>query len=277
MIRDATREVAMAARSTGRARKSKHCNWLEELDKTMEVLSVRVTWSDLGYEGCPLFILTRYPKLGRKDSIDVYLTNWEGQISEHAGTRCVIDGLDSHQRKQLAALLMDTIEALKSYNSARRSATRINKLAREPSRVSRLNKKIKKAQAALQELGDYAKPLDIQDVSMVADACLKKLSVLLIGDTTPEFYKSIKARYLIPKDPVGRGMVQLYWFFRHGIRLTGDEAEIRVGMLRNAFWTRFHVSEVPIRHTYITGQSKGCDTVRIAVRRFRGTLHQKSH
>lgn len=156
---DSTQEVAIEARarsSTPRVRTSEHCNWLEELDNTMEVLSDRLTWSDLFYEGCPLFIVTRYPKLGwlNMDVIGLHITHCEEQISEDPIARCVTDGLGSHERKQLAALLLDTIDALKSYNSARRSARRVNKLVREPGRVRTLNKKIEKAQAALQELRD---------------------------------------------------------------------------------------------------------------------------
>jgi hypothetical protein len=179
-----------------------------------------------------------------------------------------VDGLDDHQRKQLAALLLDTITALESYKTYRRSAKRVNKLAREPGGVRTLNKKIEKAQAAVKELGDYARRLDIQDVSIVADLCFKKLSVLLIGDTTPQFYNSIKAMYPTPKDPVGLCMVQLYWFFRHGCGLKGREAEVRVALLRNGFWKELGVYEVPFRPEYKTGESRGCDAVHEAVRRF---------
>jgi hypothetical protein len=262
----------MEARSrscASRVRKSEHWNWLEDLDKTMEVASDRLTWPDLGYAGCPRFILTRYPTLDwfAKNFIDLEISDCEEQISEDPVTRYVREGLDSNERKQLAALLLDTIDALKSYNTEGRSARRVKELARGW-RVRTLNKKIEKAQAALQKLCDYAKPLDTQHVSTVADACLKKLSVLLTGDTTPEFYKSIEAVHPTPKDPVGRGMVQLYWFFRHGCGLQGREAEVRVGWIRNAFWKEYEVDEVPVRRVYETGESRGCGAVRSAVRRF---------
>jgi len=269
--------VVRSRGSTPRVRKSGLCNWLQELDKKMEVLSDRLTWSDLGYEGCPLFILTRYPKLGgvTRSFIDAEIEHCEEQISEDPITRCVPDGLGSHERKQLAALLLDTIEALKSYNAARRSAKRVNKLAREPGKVRILNKKFQKTQATLQELGDYAKSLDIQDVRWVADACLKKLSVLPIGDT--EFYRSIKPMYPTPKDPVGRGMVQLYWFFRHGCGLSGDEAEVRVARIRNALWTEHGVRKVDYRPNYQIGESKGCDAVHVTVLRFKqGTSRRRT-
>lgn len=267
-------------RSTPRVRKSELCNWLQELDKGMEVLSDRLAWSDLGDEGCPHFILTRYPKLAGLSGnfIDAEIKHCEEKISEDPITRCVTDGLGSHERKQLAALVLDTIEALKSYNTAGRSARHVNKLAREPGRVRKLNKKIERVQAALQELGDYAKSLDFQDVSWVADACLKKLKILWIGD--PECYKSLRDNkyYPTPRDPVGRGMIQLYWFFRHGCGLEGREAEVRVGWIRNAFWKKLGVSEVPVRPAYETGESRGCNAVHEAVLRFQeGTSLSINH
>jgi len=260
--------MARSRSNTPRVGKSKDCNWLDELDKTIKVLSDRLTWSDLGYQGCPLFILTRYPKLGGfpRNFSDAETKHCEVQISEHPIARCATNGLGSHERKQLAALLLDTIEALKSYNTARRSARRVNKPAREPGRVRILNKKIEKSQAALQELADYAKALDIQDVTVVADACLKKLSVLPIGE--PECYTLLKAMYRTPRDPVSRGMVHLYWFFHHGCGLEGREAEVRVGWIRNAFWKELGVSEVPVRPAYETGESRGCNAVHTAVLRF---------
>lgn len=262
----------MAVRSRGntqRVRKSDLCNWLQELDKNIEVLSDRLVWSDLGYEGCPLFILTRYPQVGGlpRNFIDAVIERREEQTSEDPTTRFVTNGLGSHERKQLTALVLDTIEALKSYNMGRRSARHVNKLAREPGRVRKLNKKIETVEAALQELGDYAKSLDFQDVCWVGGRLLEKLKILWIGD--PECYKSLRAMYPTPRDPLGRGMVQLYWFFRHGCGLEGREAEVRVGWIRNAFWKELGVSEVPVRPAYETGESRGCDAVHEAVLRFK--------
>src|SRR5215510_6843210 len=117
-----------------RVRKSEHCNWLEELDKAMGTLSDRLTPFDLGYEGCPLFLITRYPALDwfPKILIDAEITDCEEQLTKDPITRCVTEGLGSHERKQLAALLLDTIQALESYKAAGRSARRVNRLAREP-------------------------------------------------------------------------------------------------------------------------------------------------
>jgi hypothetical protein len=236
----------------------------------MEVVSDQLTMSDLGDGGCPRFILTRYPvNWFAKNRIEVEITDCEDQLSKDPNSRFVTDGLNGHKRKQLAALLLDTIDSLKSYNAEGQSAKRVNKLASKPWRVRTLNKKIKKAQAAMQELRDYARPLDIRDVSIVVDACLKKLSVLVTEDRTPEFYESIEVMYPTPRDPVGRGMVQLYWFFRHGCELEGRKAEVRVGRIRNALWKEYGVTEVPVRSDYETGESRGCGAVRSAVRRFR--------
>jgi hypothetical protein len=266
--------------STPRVKKSKHCNWLEELDKTVERLEPGSNWlknEELLYQRCRLFIMTRYPRLMRPfpdEVIDQEVSHWEGQISEGPTTRCVMDGLHSYQRKQLAALLWDTLDALQFYEAQRRQAKRVHKLAlEEPRRLRTLNKKIEKARASLQELREYASPLDpflfMRNVSKLVEACLERLAVPVTRQGAPEFFKSIRAEYPVLEDPAQLGMVQLYWFFQYGCGLEGRKAEVRVGLIRNAFWKELGVSEVPVRHAYETGESRGCDAVHTAVLRFR--------
>jgi hypothetical protein len=69
----------------------------------------------------------------------------------------------------------------------------------------------------------------------------------------------------VTKSPVTSAMVWLYWFFRSGCHLSGDEAEVRVGLLRNALWKRLDVEEVFIA----TDQPRGCRAVYVAVSRYR--------
>jgi hypothetical protein len=71
------------------------------------------------------------------------------------------------------------------------------------------------------------------------------------------------------EDPEVFGMVQLYWFFRHGCTLSGHESEVRVARLRNAFWTEYGATKVKYLAKYDGVKAQGCDAVRLAVRRFK--------
>jgi hypothetical protein len=91
----------MATGGNSRARKpSESFNWLEGLDRTIKDLPDG--WN-LDFERCPLFMMTRYPRLMgwlSKKVIDGNIAHWERQISEDRSTQCVLGGLDDHQRKQ---------------------------------------------------------------------------------------------------------------------------------------------------------------------------------
>jgi hypothetical protein len=280
--------AAHSSRQRRPTRPSGERNWLKELDTTARNLPAGSNWfehPELAFQRCPLFIVTRHPMLVRlfpKEVIDRELTRGESQISEHPGARTVLDGLNVDQRRELAALFLDTITALENHNAYKHLAGRAHKLADEaPRRIRSLHKKISKARRALEALRDYAKGLDqalfIRSVPTVVEACLKKLSALTL-DATPELFGSVKGEYPALEDPVELSMVQLYWFFREGCRLAGREAEVRVALLRNIFWTKHGVSEVPFRSQYRTGESRGCNAVHSAVLRFQpSTFRQTTH
>ena len=67
-------------------------------------------------------------------------------------------------------------------------------------------------------------------------------------------------------EPIDSVQGQLYFFFRsYGV--SGNDAEVRVGLIRNAFLTEW-VGSVGVLKSYQDGESQGCDAVRKAVKRF---------
>ncbi len=261
-------------------------NWLKWLDGEVRKFPRGANWlkhPPFQFARCRLFMMARYPQLRRPFPDEILgraLSGAEHEMSEHREARHALDGLNDRQRKELAALFLDTVDSLTSYKGYRRSANRVHKLANEAARRTRmLTRKLEKARRALEDLRKYGASLDELlgwEHVRAAETSLERLRKLK-EDTDPEFYQSIRPEYPALEDPVTLGMVQLYWFFRHGCRLSGDEAEVRVARIRNALWTEHGVPEVGYRPEYQTGESKGCNTVHIAVLRFKqGTSRRKT-
>jgi hypothetical protein len=261
-------------------------NWLKWLDEEVRKFPSGANWLQyppFQFARCRLFMMARYSQLQRllPDGV-LYreLARAENEVLGHPEARHALDGLNDRQRKELAALFLDTVISLMSYKTHGRSAKRVHKLAGEaPSRTRMLTRKLGKARRALEDLHEYAESLDEllgREHARATKTCLETLRKLKEG-TDLEFYKSIEAEYPPLEDPVALGTVQLYWFFRHGCRLTGDEAEVRVARIRNAFWTEHGVPKVPYRPEYQTGESKGCDAVHVTIQRFKqGTSRRRS-
>jgi hypothetical protein len=283
------REVAMAERIIKRsvsASRPSPFNWLKWLDDEVRKFPGRANWRQhppFQFARCQLFMMTRYPQLFRFFPDEVLyreLTCAEKRILEHPEARHALDGLKDRQRKELAALFLDSDTSLMSYKAHGRSTKRVHKLAAEaPSRTRMLTRKLGKARRALEDLREYAESLDELlgwKHARATKTCLEALQELK-KDTDPEFYRSIEAEYPALEDPVALSTVQLYWFLRHGCRRSGDEAEVRVARIRNAFWPEHGVAEVPFRPEYQTGESKGCDAVHVTILRFKqGTSRRKS-
>ncbi len=258
-------------------------NWLSQLDREAPTLPKAAGWFDY-----PVFLYARYPLLQPsrvpgdrysksqiKSGYETFqreLSSWERRISLHDEASRVVGGLTKTQRTQLAALVLDTVTMCEGYKPQKQSARRVHALARSaPRKERKLRRKVKTVHKALGDLRDYAQGLDPglgRQHFLVAESALRILAGLG-GANSAGFYKSIEAEYTTPDDPTTFGMVQLYWFFRHGCKLTGDESEVRVALIRNAFWKEYGVEEVAYRPKYKIGESQGCEAVRQAVRRFR--------
>jgi hypothetical protein len=144
-----------------------------------------------------------------------------------------------------------------------------------PRRAGMLERKVAAAEGALEDLKAYAEALDSLlgwNYVITSKSCLKQLRMFRkAAEYALEFYRNELRddEHSAPEDATTFGMVQLYWFFRHGCDLSGDESEVRTALIRSAFWTHYGVLRVDVQERYETGQSKGCEAVRLAVRRFR--------
>jgi hypothetical protein len=203
------------------------------------------------------------------------LSEWEERISSHPDGNRVLTDLNARLRQQLAALLLDTITDLENYRSRKKSANRLQKVANEAQRRTRvLVGKVAKIHSALEKLRKYAERIDPllgREYALTAKSCLKQLTNLRMHDDPSADLRMLnETENETPKDPVNFAMVQLYCFFRHGCRVPGDEAEVRVGLLRNSFWWKYEIASVPIRTAYDskTAESKGCDAVHQAFLRY---------
>lgn len=247
----------MAGRITSRrAGAGKSFNWLKWLDEEVQKFPSAADWLQhppFQFARCRLFMMARYSQLRRPFPDEVLSQEFsraEHRIAEHPEARHALDGLNDQRKKEIAALFSDIIESLRSYRSHRRSANRVHKLTGEaPSRTRMLTRKLEKARRALGDLREYAGSLDELlgwEHVRAAESSLRALQKLK-EDTAPEFYQSLKSEYPALEDPVTLGMVQLYWFLRHGCGLSGDEAEVRVARIRNSLWTEHGVPEVEYR------------------------------
>jgi hypothetical protein len=148
-----------------------------------------------------------------------------------------------------------------------------------------LNRKLQKARQSVEELMAYAQdsrkenapdsPLYRarrmlgQPYIVAASNALRDLDIKYLPDAQKHIEIATESMSVGSEDVEVFGMVQLYWFFRHECNLNGDESEVRVARLRNAFWIENGASAVTYRAKYIAGQSQGCEAVHVAVRRFR--------
>jgi hypothetical protein len=279
----------LSLQNSRKGRPSPLFNWLEALDKDAQTQLRATHWLEYGQ-----FIFSRYPHLrpgpgSRFDCERTAIQLWaksESEIANHAKAAPCLDGLSEAQRTQLAALLIDTEEALEHYRIQKGKsqwARQLNKQA--GSRTRMLSSKLLKARKALEDLFSYANDskagslLDPpshearemlgREYRIVAE---RALPVLVAPSSLPleaDVYKSLPSEYLTPSLDLAFQMVKLYWFFRHECDLTGHESEVRVARLRNAFWTKYGIAAVNYRPRYQRDASSGCNAVHVAVLRFR--------
>jgi hypothetical protein len=258
-------------------------NWLKDFDKRASKLPpAEGMWT------YSLFLFARYPRLRPRpirakrldealhkagyESLAQLLSGRERQIAEHEETRRAIRGLKSAQRIQLAALLVDTAADIENFTGRRDAKDRSFKLEREgPRRQRMLARKLEASRRSLDNLRRYASALDASMGSSYRKAAEDALT-RLSGLPTNRSFQGILTVYRelrqVTENPTTFAMVQLYWFFRSGCGLSGHEAEVRVALVRNAFWAAFSVAPVTFFPEYQVGQPRGCQAVHEAVRRF---------
>ena len=102
-------------------------NWLERLDQVAQTLPRALGW----IEPYGPFMLIRYPHLRpQRPSSDLRsqhefevdeatitqtLQEWESRIADHTETAVCLDALNPEQRKQLSALLIETIAEIEDH------------------------------------------------------------------------------------------------------------------------------------------------------------------
>jgi hypothetical protein len=212
------------------------------------------------------------------------LSKSETDLAESTEAAVCLCGLDAEQRRQLAALMLDIVSELETRPAVDHTARWASQLRKEAKRrITVLNRKVEKARRAIEELRNYALDSDTADVS---DNALHTAKTMLgfpylnatgkaLSALKPEFFPTVHEQVDLVKDYTKLegvetfGMVRLYWFFRHGCNITGDDAEVRTARLRNAFWTKFGCEAIQFRPDYDGAESQGCDAVHVAVIRFR--------
>lgn len=265
-------------------------NWLERLDQEARTLPKAMNW----LEPYGPFMLIRYANLRPEPHPhDLRSTQtvdeWKSRIAGHTDTAFCLKGLNSEQRKQLSALLLDIETAFENNNIQRGRSKWARQLSNEARRRTRvLDRKLLKARKAVESLMSYAKDSGTGNSADLPShaarqtlgypyrtAAARALRALVVpSGVAPvmpdvDVYESLTSEYPTPDAPEVFGMVKLYWLFRHECGLSGHESEVRVARLRNAFWIEYEVRPVKLRATYRAGESIGCNAVHAAVRRFR--------
>lgn len=254
---------------------SSHCSWLKELDRRVGELAAGSDWSDdpqLAPQRCRRFLMTRFPEL-RRFFPNLVLRNDLSQgrklIQGSDSAEWILRDLKPKQKRQLAGLLLDIIEALEFYVGHTKTSKSVSKLHTERSRRERmLLRMVVKIRLKLEHLREYAKalnPLLGLEYVHAANRCLKFLANLEEKPSEDEFYRSLKSEYPSLEDPRQLGMIQLYCFFRYECRCSGADSEVRVAMLA----TDFLKASLHYTVRYTGDETKGCPAVRIAVSRFR--------
>lgn len=248
-------------------------NWLDDLDRKAKSFPPADDWDKY-----PAFVFARYPRLRPKHvphsehkEFSQVIHNWKNRISDHPQASRCMAGLSYRRLRELAALVCDSALAIVHYRELQYEIKMLNKLMAEGPRHQRMVlRKREKVLKALTDLEEYCTrsvdPAFVDSIKIAVKQCREKLDP---GAPFP-FDRSVfpDTRVFSPLDEM---MAKLYWFFRHGCKLDGQEAEVRVALIRNAFWTEYKIKRVPYRAEYKDFQSKGCPAVHQAVRRFSKT------
>jgi hypothetical protein len=236
-----------------------------------------------------LFLFARHPTLQPKldspnsykgesnrlglERFETWLSDYEKRIETNPQVERVIKDFSNSQRKQLAALILDTKSEYENYTRRRQAKEWSRRLGKEgPRRQRMLIRKVKLAHKALLDLNDYAKSLDPSIGATITESSENALRHL----SDPQTIQSLELLRALSKDlreftkdPTHFSMVKLYWFFRTECNLSGHESEVRVALIRNTLWAPLGVQSVNFLPEYQSPESQGCQAVHEAVRRFR--------
>ena len=206
------------------------------------------------------------------------ILGWRSRIESEPTLARACSGLSDDLRDQLAAFAFDTCDDLESYAQRKGTLTRTKTLSTEADRRGRmLARKARHASKVLVDLRDYATTVDPQisaSYRRIAAQCIEQLAPYFNGPSqSATYFRELhgglianSASHRTSREPVQDNMVRLYWFFVHACGVTGDEAEVRTGLIRNAFWQPL-ARPVTVRLEYDGCESLGCNAVHSAVLR----------
>ncbi len=241
-----------------------------------------------------------------RETVQEELHKWESRIEKDENARQVLKGLNRGHRAQLAALMIDCDADLGDYFARLEYHKRLRKAAFGAAGNERVLKSklvaVHEALYKLINLPSFSAITDDHIANRKVEACrrayvrlesyLAKLSPLLkpihlFGNVLPE-PESIRfpdlvgllntpGFHVIPTYPVAPCMIKLYWFFRHGCEITGDQSEVRVALLRNTFWKKYKIPLVKYREKFDreAAEPAGCPAVIEAVRRYSAKITSK--
>ena len=243
-------------------------NWLLEMDRAVQKLPRAETAGDYWN-----FFFVRYPHLRpspyrtRLQGLREQIARYEAIISNDQETRRTLDTLSRALRKQLAALVLDTIGDLDDL-SEKKDLKRIGRIYGSQRR--NLIRKVEKLRGHLEDVRRDALKLHHylgRDVAVRSLRCLEIISECRIPasdliEIIPVHYSKVRLA-----SRTAMNMVKLYWFFRYGCEVDGDEAEVRVALIRNRFWTPY-VPKIPYQGAYDGTENKNCPAVHQAILRY---------
>jgi hypothetical protein len=282
-VRDGNEHTAQEAE-----RNSGPVNWLQWLDKIALTLPPAESW----LQPYDYFLLTRHPHLqppdpiGRdykktyqvgKQTYERQLREQQERISADLEARQVLEGLSEVQCRQLAALVFELTVELQEHVKWKALPNELQKRTRPFARLVRgletdarqMEKIIERTLAKMPEV-DRLIGRDIHYSLVLISLQVAKFKAALQasfpGDVNAEAKNSDYYRKAVQDTP-DRAMVELYWLLHYGCWLAVGESEFRVALIRNNLWLEYAGA---VSCTIGSGEeSRGCDAVRLAVRRFR--------
>jgi hypothetical protein len=222
---------------------------------------------------------------------------WQDRIGMTQNAWRVLYNLEGQHRFQLGALMVDCEADLKDYTERLPYHKLLKKFAsEEPRRERMLKRKLASVHEAtdrlIRELSSSDCPRAYALNHMVdhyrraeedLENYLKKFPSFikprnLLGDvlpnpgsiTLPDLVGLLNTPgfHVVPENPVAPCMIKLYWFFHHGCGISGNQSEIRVALLRNAFWQTDRFPRVGYKEIAGAEGSAECGAVKRAVQRY---------
>jgi hypothetical protein len=189
----------------------------------------------------------------------------------------VLKQLSDDLQQQLAAILCDCQEDFELYATYSNSSKRTKQLVvTGEAKQRKYDRSLRELKKALERNATDAQSLhslsqDYGAQVTFAKETLKKMEGLDCTKRSKQDWLQMQQTfpriYPVRDNPTDRLMVFLFSFFHHGSGLSKNEAELRVGLIRNTFWHDW-VAPVRVRHRSTVDESRGCSAVHAAVRRF---------